>query len=261
MKIEAGGKTDVGKVRGSNEDALLIDIDLGLFAVADGMGGHNAGEVASSLALDTLRAEVKKTSAETPLATCLADAIVAASHAVAAEAQADSGKAKMGTTLTALLVRDGRAAVGHVGDSRLYQVRWGNIEKLTEDHTAVAELVRAGAVSEEDAKGHPWTHVLSRVVGKGDVEVQSAEIELEPGDRFLICSDGFSDSLTDSSWMTDIVEKSADESAADLVSRAIELDGNDNATAVVVVVGAEEARGERRSLWERFRAAVTSDES
>ncbi|MFT5353740.1 MAG: serine/threonine protein phosphatase PrpC [Polyangiales bacterium] len=90
-------------------------MELGLFAVADGMGGHNAGEVASSLALDTLRAEVMKVSPETPLTTCIAEAIVAASHAVAAEARVDSGKANMGTTLTALLVRDGRAAVGHVG--------------------------------------------------------------------------------------------------------------------------------------------------
>jgi serine/threonine protein phosphatase PrpC len=146
-----------------------------------------------------------------------------------------------------------------LGDSRLYQVRWGNIEKITDGHTAVMELVRAGAVKEEDAKGHPWAHVLSRVVGKGDVEVPSAEIQLEAGDRFLICSDGFSDSLTSTDWITDIVAKSADESASELVSRAVELDGSDNATAVVVVVGAEGARVERRSLWQRFLDMLTDD--
>lgn len=261
MEIEAGGKTDVGKVRSSNEDALLIDMELGLFAVADGMGGHNAGEVASHLALTTLQAEVASASPGTPLAECISHAIVAASHAVAAEAKGDSGKANMGTTLTALLVRDGRAVVGHVGDSRLYQVRWGEVEKITDDHTAVMELVRAGAVTEEDAKGHPWSHVLSRVVGKGDVEVQSAEIELEAGDRFLICSDGFSDSLNDTDWITDIVQKSATESAAELVSRAVELGGHDNATAVVVVVGGKEARGKRRTLWQRLCDALSKDEA
>ncbi len=261
MEIEAAGKSDVGKVRSSNEDAYLIDLKLGLFAVADGMGGHNAGEVASRLALDTLQAKVAAASAETPLAECVSEAIVAASHAVASAAAADEGRQGMGTTLTALLIRDGKAVVGHVGDSRLYQVRWGEIEKLTEDHTAVAEMVRLGAMDEEDAKGHPWASILSRVVGKGDVEVQTAAIELEPGDRFLICSDGFSDSLTDPAWVSSVVQQAPRESAEELVSRAIELDGSDNATALVIAVGSNEVRKERRSLWKRFREAVSGSSS
>ena len=256
MEIEAGGKTDVGRVRDSNEDALLIDVALGLFAVADGMGGHSAGEVASNLALETLRTHVANASADVPLATCIADAIVAASHAVAAEAARDRSKHAMGTTLTALLIRDGQAVLGHVGDSRLYRVRWGDVAKLTDDHTAVAEMVRLGGMNEEDAKDHPWANVLSRVVGKGDVEVQTAAIDLQPGDRFLLCSDGFSDSLTDPQWITSIVQKSPGESAAELVSRAVGLDGNDNATAVVVAIGGDDDREKRKTLWGRLRDAV-----
>jgi len=261
MDIEAGGKTDVGKVRDSNEDSLLIDVDLGLFAVADGMGGHAAGEVASSLALEVLREHVAKAEPEAAVTDTLRQAIVAASHAVAAEAAEDPSKGRMGTTLTALLVRAPQAAVGHVGDSRLYQVRWGHVAKLTDDHTAVAEIVRAGGLKEEEAKGHPWAHVLSRVVGKGDVEVQTALIDLQPGDRFLICSDGFSDSLADPQWITGIAEKSPTESAAELVSRAVGLDGQDNATAVVVAVGSQSARRDRKSLWGRLRDSVRKSQS
>lgn len=255
MKVEAGGDSNVGKVRSSNEDALLIDADLGLYAVADGMGGHAAGEVASQLALETLREKVESTAAEVSLTQCLSDAIIAASHKVADEAAASPSKERMGTTLTALLVRGSQAALGHVGDSRLYQVRWGQIAKLTEDHTAVAEMVRLGGLTEEQAKDHPWAHVLSRVVGKGDVEVQTSLVELEPGDRFLICSDGFSDSLQDPNWISDVVQQPPNESAKALVSHAIELDGRDNATAVVIAVGGKEKRAERASLWKRFRAA------
>lgn len=246
----------MGKVRESNEDAMLIDVELGLFAVADGMGGHNAGEVASQLALDTLREQIRQRDPNMALTTALQAAIVAASHAVAAAASADRTKDRMGTTLTALLVSGGGAALGHVGDSRLYQLRWGHIEKLTDDHTAVAELVRAGAMKEQDAKDHPWANVLSRVVGKGDVEVQTAALDVQPGDRFLICSDGFSDSLTQPDWIASVVRTSPNESAAKLVSRAIELDGHDNATAVVVAIGDDDTRQERASLWKRFRDSV-----
>lgn len=257
MKISAGGKTDVGKVRQSNEDGMLFDVDLGLFAVADGMGGHNAGEVASRIALETLHAHVKKRSSDLSLAQTLREAVNAASNAIAAEAAADRSKDRMGTTLTTLLIDGKSAALAHVGDSRLYQVRWGRVEKLTEDHTAVAELVKAGAITEADAPKHPWAHILSRVVGKGDVEVQTAELSVEAGDRFLLCSDGFSDSLTDPSWLTAIVQQTPNVSAEMLVTRAIELDGTDNATAVVVAIGDTEVRQERASLWKRFRNLVT----
>ena len=256
MKVSAGGKSDVGKVRPSNEDGMLFDVDLGLFAVADGMGGHNAGEVASSMALETLHARVRNRDPGASLAETLREAIIAASNAIAEAAAADREKDRMGTTLTALLVDGNQAALGHVGDSRLYQVRWGRVEKLTEDHTAVAELVKAGAVSESEASQHPWAHVLLRVVGKGDVEVQTAELVLEPGDRFLICSDGFSDSLADPSWLASIVQQTPDASADQLVTRAIELDGSDNATAVVVAIGDVETRRERATLWKKLRELV-----
>lgn len=256
MKILAGGATDVGKVRSNNEDAFLVDSELGLFAVADGMGGYSAGEVASHLALETLHSVVVADRHGEPEA-LLRRAIQTADEAVLAEAKANPERSKMGTTLTALLVDETHATIGHVGDSRLYRVRWGEVDKLTEDHTAVAELLRAGLVKEEEAPGHPWAHVLSRVVGReGEVDVETHRFELAPGDRFLLCSDGFSDSLRDPRWLDSLSDHPPDESAKTLVARAVELDGGDNATAVVVAIGDEEDRERRRSGWQRFRDLV-----
>lgn len=257
MEILAGGATDTGRVRSTNEDAFLVDAELGLFAVADGMGGHAAGEVASHLALETLHAHVSAAS-ERPAEEVLAEGIRAASTAIVEHARADRSKSQMGTTVTALLVRGDRATLGHVGDSRLYRVRWGEVDKLTQDHTAAAELVRAGAISEADAPAHPWAHILSRVVGReGPLDVEVATIALAPGDRFLLCSDGFSDSLSDPRWLADLEPTAPDVAARLLVARAVELDGRDNATAVVVVVGAAESRRERRSSWKRLRTLVS----
>lgn len=257
MKIWAGGATDKGKVRTTNEDAFLVDMDLGLFAVADGMGGQAAGEVASHLALETLHEAVRSHSGDRSAGEVLVAAVNAASAAIVAEAKADKRKARMGTTLTALWIVDDVAIVAHVGDSRLYRVRWGEVEKLTEDDTAVQELLNVGAVTPEQAANHPWAHILSQVVGREDaLDVELRQLELEEGDRFLLCSDGFSDSLSDPRWLTTLSGRSPDESAAALVTRAVDLDGKDNATAVVVVVGDEAQRSVRRSSWQRLRAIV-----
>ncbi len=257
MKILAGAATDVGRVRDTNEDAFLVDADLGLFAVADGMGGANAGEVASHLALSTMHAQVAASTSDS-LEDTLRQAIEAANTAVMAEAAADRAKSEMGTTITAMLIRGDRAVVGHVGDSRLYRVRWGRVEQLTEDHTAVAELVKVGAVKEEDAHSHPWAHCLLRVIGREGVEVQLTDIDIASGDRLLLCSDGFSNSVGDPSWLTLLDAKPPTEFAADLVARAVSLDGKDNATAVVVAIGTEHAREARQSLWKRFRKNVAA---
>lgn len=256
MKILAGGATDKGNVRSTNEDAFLVDLELQLFAVADGMGGHSAGEVASHLALETLHQQVRD-NADGPPGEVLVAAVNAASAAIVAEAKADETKARMGTTLTALWIAGDTATIAHVGDSRLYRVRWGEVVKLTEDDTAVQELLNVGAVTPEQAADHPWAHILSQVVGREDaLDVEQLSLDLEPGDRFLLCSDGFSDSLSDPRWLTTLSGSPPEESAEALVHRAVELDGRDNATAVVVVVGDEKQRSVRRSSWQRLRRLV-----
>lgn len=256
MEIIAGGATEQGR-RTSNEDALLIDVEHGLFAVADGMGGHAAGEVASRLALETLQKALTGSSGRATEES-VRDAILKASQAVLEAAATDRGKSGMGTTLTMLLVNGDVGIVGHVGDSRLYRVRWGQVEKLTQDHTLVAELIKKGAVDEAQAGKGPWAHILTRVVGGKDaLEVETATLDLVSGDRFLLCSDGFSDSLTDPQWLAALERRTPDESAAELVGRAVQLDGHDNATAVVVVLGDREQQELRQSTWQRLTKRVS----
>src|ERR1043165_6581437 len=190
--LRVAGDSHIGKVRTTNEDALIVEPQLGLYAVLDGMGGANAGDVASQLARDTIRDFVLHRRVTLAPRALMEEAIVAGSAAVFGEAHRHRERHGMGTTVVACLVVDPQQVViAHVGDSRAYLWRDGRLQALTRDHTIVEELVERGLLTAEDAERHPYKNVLSRNLGaKPEARVDSLELALRPGDRLLLCSDG-----------------------------------------------------------------------
>lgn len=232
MRFAVGAATDPGRRRDHNEDSFLVDDERSLFAVADGLGGHQAGEVASSTALEALRAAVAS-------GRPINEAALAANRAVHELAIGDPKLHGMGTTLTAFIAIGGRTAlIAHVGDSRAYRLREGTIERLTEDHSLVEELVREGRITAEQADSHPQRAIITRALGlEPDVEVDLVTVPVRAGDRILICSDG----LTTMVRERDIERISRSEAdpgrAADhLVEAACEAGGEDNVTTIIIDV-------------------------
>jgi protein phosphatase len=229
--LRHAGVTDTGNVRTSNQDQLLAEGDL--VAVADGMGGHRGGEIASRLAVDALRAAF----AEDPTADGLVAAVEAANLAVFTEGQATPELQGMGTTIAAVaLVADGSLAVVNVGDSRAYLLQDGVLRQLTADHSLVADLVRAGQISEDEARTHPRRNILTRVLGvEPTVVPHVARTEPARGDRLLLCSDGLFNEL-DEPDIAAILASVPDpaEAATRLVAEAKLHGGTDNITALVL---------------------------
>ena len=228
--VEQAGLTDVGRQRQANEDAYLMDSPL--FAVADGMGGAKAGEVASRTAVEAFQTGGDEAgNAEDRL-----EAITrAANRRIFEMAQGDESRRGMGTTLTAALVGDGELAIAHVGDSRAYLLRGERLEQLTRDHSLVAELERTGQLSAEDAQHHPQKSIITRALGpEPDVQVDRQTHAARAGDVYLLCSDGLTSMLNDAE--VGAVLRSADslEAAADsLVRAANQSGGRDNITVVL----------------------------
>ena len=231
MKLVPGGATDQGQVRDNNEDGYVVDRRLQLFAIADGMGGHRAGEVASATALEALRASVASGAG-------LGDAIGAANAAVFAKADDDESLTGMGTTLTAVVPdRDG-VLLGHVGDSRAYLLRDAELRQVTTDHSLVQEFVREGRLTQEQAAVHPQRSIVTRAIGvEPDVEVDVYPVRLHPGDRLLLCSDGLSDMLRTED-IAQVLRRESDPTRAAnlLVDAANAAGGEDNITTIVVDV-------------------------
>jgi len=232
VRVVAGAASDVGRVREGNEDAFLVDDRLALFAVADGMGGHQAGEVASATALEALRAAV---ASDQPIN----EAVVTANRAVYEMAAENPEMRGMGTTLTALVTLGGnRLLIGHVGDSRAYLLREGALRKVTDDHSLVEELVRDGRLTPEQAEVHPQRSIITRALGiDADVEVDLYTVDVGEGDRVLLCSDGLTTMVRDRE-IARIVRTEPDvRLAADkLVDAANDAGGEDNVTVVVLDV-------------------------
>jgi PPM family protein phosphatase len=231
LTLVAAGVTDVGRVREGNEDAFLEEARrLGVVAVADGMGGHRAGEVASATALASLRASM---AAGEPLR----DAIVGANDAVLERSVSDQELHGMGTTLTAgTLGEDGNLLVGHVGDSRAYLLRDGDLTQITNDHSLVEEMVRTGELTPEQAESHPQRSIITRALGiDPEVDVDVYPVQLEAGDRILLCSDGLT-TMVRSDEIADILTREPDpkRAAQRLVDAANAAGGEDNVTAIVV---------------------------
>ncbi len=229
MRIVSGASTDTGMVREGNEDSYLVDRQLDLFAVADGMGGHRAGEVASAVALRGLRDAVGD-------GVSVADAVGRANTAVWDRAASDTELAGMGTTLTAATFADGTLTIGHVGDSRAYLFRNGALEQLTIDHSLVAELIRDGRISEEQAAVHPQRSIITRALGvDSSVEVDVYSLVLHATDRVILCSDGLT-SMVRANRIAEILATESDptQAANALVDAANTAGGEDNITVVVL---------------------------
>jgi protein phosphatase len=236
VRLVVGAATDVGRVREGNEDGYLVDEGMGLYALADGMGGHQGGEVASATALEALRAGV--TSGDS-----LRDAIEDANRAVYEKSLTDESLVGMGTTLTAgTLVTGGTLLIGHVGDSRAYLLRDEQLRRLTTDHSHVEELVRDGKITEDEAAVHPMRSVITRALGIDEtVDVDVYPVELHVGDRVLFCSDGLTDMVHEDDIAAELRrEDDAPRAAGRLVDCANKAGGVDNITVLVLAVTDEE---------------------
>jgi serine/threonine protein phosphatase PrpC len=252
LELQPFGVTHAGKVRQNNEDALLVGEgeDETLFVVADGIGGFEAGEVASSLAVAVLKDLQPDESFKT--------AIGAANRRIVAAGRGDEKLSGMGTTVVAIRFGGTRgepvAEVAHVGDSRAYLMRGGDMKPITEDHSLVAELVRSGDLTRDQAAEHPQKNLITRALGADEeVDVDTAILPIEAGDRILLCSDGLSDMVSEAG-ISEILADSPDDperAARVLLSAALDAGGNDNITIVVVDVRERPAREaderERRS--------------
>jgi PPM family protein phosphatase len=239
--LKVSGLSDRGRLRPANEDSLVVRPEQRLFAVADGMGGHAAGEVASRLAAGVIeQLPLPAEPALDGLPDVIAQGIRAANRVIVEDASANRDHMGMGTTLTVLaFVPDlQRAVYGHVGDSRLYQLRGRELLQITRDHTWVQEQVDAGRLSPQQARAHPLSSVLTRALGtEADVEVDTGVLDCQPLDRFLLCSDGLTGMLVDR-VILDIMLLDAPprEIAEQLVDAANERGGADNITVVVVAL-------------------------
>jgi PPM family protein phosphatase len=227
-----------GRKRRQNEDAYVLEPPL--FAVADGMGGARAGEIASSLAAAALQeGDGSGASGEDRVAALIEEA----NRRVFRRASEDREASGMGTTMTVALVEEDRVTIGHVGDSRAYLIRDGRLEQLTDDHSLVAELVRSGKLTPEEAEIHPQRAVITRAVGtEPDVDVDTFSVQGAVGDVFLICSDGLTD-MVDESTILDAVEQNRRDlkaAAKALVNAANRVGGEDNITVVFFELAAVE---------------------
>jgi len=222
--------TDTGRERRTNEDNAFAEAPL--FAVADGMGGARGGEVASGIVVETLNGGMPD---GVPPEAGLAELTREANHRIHQQATSDAERSGMGTTLTAAYVGDGEVAFAHVGDSRAYRFRDGELEQLTEDHSLVGELVRRGKLTPQQAEEHPQRSVITRALGpEGSVQVDSFSVGAQPGDVFLLCSDGLT-SMVPVDTMDDILREadSLDAAAHRLIDAANENGGRDNITVVL----------------------------
>src|SRR3954462_4440579 len=221
--------TDTGRRRRHNEDSYVCEPPL--FAVADGMGGAQAGELASGLAASALRDDSERLGGEQRVD----ELIQEANRRVYERQSQDASASGMGTTMTVALVEDGQVAIGHVGDSRAYLVRNRSLDQLTEDHSLVAELVRSGKLSPEEAEGHPQRPVITRALGTDpDGDVDTFPIEAKPGDLFLLCSDGLPSMVDDDTILREVERNRRDlkGAAKALVRAANKGGGEDNITVI-----------------------------
>ncbi len=239
--------TDLGRKRAANEDAFYIDDGLGLYVVADGMGGHAAGEVASREAVDTLYGMVKRGIASVPeffdpvseqnvrdACRLMESAVQAATYFVFSIAEIDRDKSGMGTTISALLVRGDYAITAQVGDSRIYRVHNGVVEQLTEDHTLIAWQLKHGLITPQEAAKSPHRNVITRAVGNREyVQVDTRCVPLLQGSRLLLCSDGLHGYLREQD-ISPIVEQGGGVAVKRFVDLANERGGKDNITVVLV---------------------------
>lgn len=235
--LRSAAASDVGQRRRVNEDSYAVVPELGLYVVADGLGGHQAGQHASRLAVEaTVRVVRTLRGASASLTEKLRYAVTNANREVFEASRQDPERAGMGTTLVALLVEDGRAALAHVGDSRAYRVAAGSIRQLTDDHSVVGELLRSHQISPDAARDHPHRHVLTRALGiRPEVEADLGELGFETGDVFVLCTDGLTNLVLDEEIAKGVGQgEDLERVCQRLVDLANVRGGDDNITVALV---------------------------
>ena len=242
-----GGRSDIGLVRGHNEDSFLINAPL--FCVCDGMGGHAAGEVASTIAVRAIDSHAPISADDT----LLGAAVEAANTAVMEAAERGEGKPGMGCTATACIFEGTHMAVAHVGDSRAYLLHAGTLVRVTHDHSYVEELVDSGEITADEARVHPSRSIITRALGSDpDMYADHFTLDVEVGDRIILCSDGLSSMITDAEIESVAVSSATPQQAADnLVAEALGAGGHDNVTVLVIDVVDDGREDEHRVLARR----------
>lgn len=247
LTVRSFGGSDVGRRRQANEDAYLCDDELGLWVVADGMGGHAAGEVASQEAVDTIYGMVKRArrnpgvqqdpdAALRAAVRLLEGSVQAATYMIYAMSELDSRKSGMGTTISAMMLFNGFMVTAQVGDSRIYQVRADSARQLTEDHTLINWQLKQGIITEEEAKTSRHKNVITRAVGNRDyVQVDTTMVEHAAGDVYLLCSDGLHGYLK-TEEIPSLTNLGGRDSVRKLIDLANSRGGKDNITAVIVEI-------------------------
>jgi protein phosphatase len=227
------GLTDKGLVRKANEDSYLCCLRRQLFVVADGMGGHAAGEVASKLAIQTINTRLNYNLSN--ISGDLYQAVLEANTKIYEFSQEKTEYTGMGTTLTAMVIDHGKAFIAHVGDSRAYLIRDGKINLLTKDHSLVSELIRCGQLSIEDAENHPQKHMLTRALGTGPiVQVDFLEYAVYPDDYLVLCTDGLTNLVTEEMIKNVIINHDIKTGTVKLIDMALQQGGHDNITVIIV---------------------------
>ncbi len=264
LTTEAHGKTDVGRKRQHNEDAMLVDQPLGLYIVADGMGGHAAGEVASARAVEVVRQHISTNHSvfkdlgtdpspanRQAAASVVEVAVQRACADIYRQAVADASKRGMGTTFVCLALGGGKGVIGHVGDSRVYLVRNGQCHRLTEDHTLISAQLKAGTITKEQAATSQYRNVITRAVGiQESVQVDTLLVDAVPGDTFILCSDGLHGYLNDDEVASVVASASLEELPERFVALANERGGKDNITTVVVGCAGDDPRAATEEVAE-----------
>jgi len=232
--MRAVARTETGLVRKTNEDSFFCDEESKLFIVADGMGGHLAGEVASQMAIEAVVNRLKFGNSDPLLK--LKDAVEYANQVIYANSQGDNRHRGMGTTLTLALFQDNKLNIAHVGDSRAYLIRNGNITLLTRDHSFVGELVRSGGITKEQALTHPKRNVLMRAVGTNpNIDIDLLEVNVQPNDLVLLCTDGLTNHLPDEEILHHVLNSQDLQQAIDSMMKAAYSKGaNDNVTILLI---------------------------
>ncbi|MEK7268733.1 MAG: Stp1/IreP family PP2C-type Ser/Thr phosphatase [Nitrospirota bacterium] len=258
MRIAYGAKTDVGLRRAHNEDSHCSDPELGLYVVCDGLGGRNAGEVASGMAVKVIREHLRESRQNTslpiigrydpvfsPQTNRLASAIRLANQAIHDAGRIESDQAGMGTTVVAAVISDQILSIAHVGDSRMYLIRGDNIQPLTADHSVVADQVRCHMLTEEEAERSPLKHIVTRALGIDQtVQVELDEVQILAGDALLLCSDGLTLGVKPAEILRAIRrEKEPQAACKHLVDMANAAGGEDNTTVILVTVQNEARTG------------------
>jgi len=245
--MKTAGRTDIGRIRLVNEDRAVVlpeENGVTLAVVADGMGGHQAGDIASQMAIETIQEELRGLDPLVSEEDCEAAVRAAIEKANETIYQFASGRDQyhgMGTTVVVTVALKGRLVIGHIGDSRAYLAGEGNLTQLTEDHSLVNELVRSGQITQEEAQHHPRRNVLTRALGtEASIKVDVRRFDWNPGDIVLLCSDGLS-GLVDSGSLLEILQSEGDLDGKvnRLVDSALEAGGDDNITVVLIENGPE----------------------